>query len=301
VVWIGEERVRELLRMEELIPAMRQALIDFSAGHVTQPVRTILALPEHGGLWGLMPAIYGDVMGIKLVMVYENNARHGLPTHLATIQLFRASTGEPLATMDGRLITEMRTAAVSAVATRLLAPQQARTLAILGSGVQARSHARALRMVRSFDDVRVWSPNAEHCARCAAEIGARAAASAEEAVRGADVVVTATHAKEPVLRGEWLGHDTYVNAIGGLPATRRELNNAVMLGAIVVESRAAASVESGDIVRSGAQIYGELGELLNGTRSLPAERRIVFKSVGIGVEDVAAAGLVYRAETRGGV
>ncbi|MCU1259295.1 MAG: Ornithine cyclodeaminase [Bryobacterales bacterium] len=295
---IDEARVRELLSLEELIPAMERALIDFSAGRVTQPVRSILTIPEHGGFWGLMPAVYGDLMGVKLVMAYERNAQIGLPTRLATIQLFRASTGEPLALMDGRLITELRTAAVSAVATRLLSSPSARTIAILGSGVQARSHARAMRMVRDFGDVRVWSPTAENARRCAVEIGGRAMESAEAAVRGADVVVTATHAAAPVLRGEWLGEATYVNAIGGLPATRRELDDEVMRGVVVVESRAAAGMESGDIVQAGATIYAEIGELLAGTRAMPVRGRVVFKSVGIGVEDLAAAGIVYGKDTR---
>jgi ornithine cyclodeaminase/alanine dehydrogenase-like protein (mu-crystallin family) len=292
---LDEARVGELLRMEDLEPAIEQALIDFSAGRAVQPVRSVLAIPGQEAWWGLMPAIYGDLMGIKLVMVYPRNAQSGLSTHQATIQLFRASTGEPLALMDGRLITEMRTAAVSAVATRLLSAPGARTLAILGSGVQARSHARALRSVRDFDDIRIWSPTPENARRCADEVGARAMTSAAEAVRGADVVVTATHSVHPVLHGDWLGEHTYVNAIGGLPAARRELDNATMRGVVVVESRAAASVESGDIVQSGAPIYAELGELLAGARPMPAGCRVVFKSVGIGVEDLAAAALVYRA------
>ncbi len=210
---------------------------------------------------GLHAAIRGATMAVKQVMVYEGNARLGC-THLATIQLFRAATGELLANMDGGLITELRTAAVSAVATRLLSPESSCVLAVLGSGVQARAHASALRLVRHFDDVRVWSPNAAHARNCAEHIGARAMVSAEDAVRGADVVITATHAAEPVLRGAWLGERTYVNAIGGLPVPRRELDDETMRGWVVVDSRAAASRESGDIAGSGALIYAELGELL---------------------------------------
>ena len=187
----SEEQVRGLLRLEDLIPAMERALIDFSAGRIRQPVRSVVPVPEHGGLWGLMPAVCGDVLGIKLVTVYEGNAGRGLPTHQAAIELFRSATGEPLATMDGRLITELRTAAVSAVATRLLAKPDARILAILGSGVQARAHARALRLVRPFEEIRLWSRTREHAARCAEEIGAKAM-DAEAAVRDADVVVTVT-------------------------------------------------------------------------------------------------------------
>lgn len=288
---IGEERVRELLHYAELIPAMERALLDFSAGRVTQPVRTILPVPEHGGFWGLMPCIYGNWLGIKIVTFYPGNARDRRHTHNAVVQLFRADTGEPVAAVDARLVTEMRTAAVSAVATRVLAPRDAKVLAILGSGVQARSHAWALRMVREFREVRLWSPNAERARGCAGEISARLMASAEDAVRGADVVVTATAAETPILRGAWLGERTFVNAIGGIPAPRRELDDEAMRGAIVVESREAAMKESGDVVGSGAQIYAELGEVLAGVKPAP-QGRVVFKSVGIAVEDVAAAGLV---------
>jgi|SRR5579884_376561 len=189
IPFLDEAAVRKALRWETLIPALEEALVDFSAGRVLQPVRMSMHIREHRAFFGLMPAVYRDVMGAKLVTVYPDNGARGLPTHLAVIQLFRADTGEPLAAMDGRLITEMRTAAVSAIATRLLARADARALAILGSGVQAHAHVEALRLVRRFDDLRVWSRTPEHARRFAGETGARAL-SAEEAVRGADVVVT---------------------------------------------------------------------------------------------------------------
>lgn len=294
---IPEERVRELLRYEDLIPAMERALVDFSEGRVEQPVRTILPVAAHGGFWGLMPAVYNGLLGIKIVTFYPGNAATGKHTHHAVVQLFGAETGEPLAAVDARLLTEMRTAAVSAVATRALAPPDARVLAILGSGVQARSHATALRMVREFREVRVWSQNAERAQRCAEEIGGMAMARAEEAVRGADVVATATSSSDPVLRGAWLGERTYVNAIGGIPAPRRELDDDVMQGAVVVESREAAAKESGDIAGSSAAIYAELGELVAGRKEMP-RGRVVFKSVGIAVEDVAAAGLIVQCTSK---
>jgi len=293
MICLDEEQVRRLLRFEDLIPAMEKALIDFSAGRSRQPVRSILTIPEHGGLWGLMPAVCGDVMGIKLVTVYEGNAKRGLPTHQATIEIFCSGTGEPLATMDGRLITEMRTAAVTAVATRLLAKRDAHVLAILGSGVQARAHAQALRIVRPFDEIRLWSRTPEHAERCAKEIGAKAM-DAGTAVRGADVVVTVTYAAEPVLRGQWLSPGALVNAVGAVGMQKRELDNDAMLATVVVDSRAAAVQESGDVVLSGASVHAELGELLAGTRPFPASGdRVVFKSLGLAVEDVAAAKLVW--------
>ena len=184
---LNEEKVRSLLRMEELIPAMAGALRDLSAGKVVQPLRQVLSITEHGGFFGVMPA-YGGALGAKLVTFFPDN--EGLPTHHAMILLFRPETGEPLVTMDGRLITEMRTAAVSAVATNLLARRETGVLAILGSGVQARSHLEALRLVRHFREVRVWSPR--RAPEFAREHGVIASASAEEATRGAEVIVVAT-------------------------------------------------------------------------------------------------------------
>ena len=289
-----ESRVRALLHFDTLIPAMERALTDLSAGRVQQPVRSILPVPDHAGRFGLMPAVYGDVLGAKQVMVYPGNAQRGLPTHLATVHLFRATTGEPLATFDGRLITEMRTAAVSAVATKLLARPNARVLAILGSGVQARSHVQALRLVRPFDEIRVWSPTADHARRFAGEIGGTAM-PAEDAVRGADVVVTVTGSGEPVLRGAWLSEGAHVNAVGAVGPARRELDDDAMRGAVVVDSREAALVESGDILLAKALIYAELGALLARTVPLPRARTTVFKSLGVAVEDIAAARLVYEA------
>ena len=202
---LDEEQVRDLLSYEELIPAMEQALIRFSSGSIEQPVRSLLMVPEHEGIFGMMPAVDGDVIGIKLVLVYEKNAELGLPTHQAIIQLFSAKTGEPLASMDGRLITEMRTAAVSAVATKLLSPPDAKVLAVLGTGVQARAHIRALRLVRTFDEIRVWGRTPEHAQRVADELGVLAVLDLEQAVRGADVVVSVAHVNDPLVRGEWLG------------------------------------------------------------------------------------------------
>src|SRR5438094_4351411 len=194
---LDEEQVRRHLRMAELIPAMEKALIDFSRGKVTQPVRSVISVDPPGGFLGLMPALTPDGLGLKAVTFYPSNAERGIPTHMATIFLVDPETGTPLAVMDGRLITEMRTAAVSAAATKLLAPSDAKILAILGSGVQAHSHFEALQLVRHFKEIRVWSPTREHAERFAKEIGAKAT-SAEEAVRDADVIVTATNSKTPI-------------------------------------------------------------------------------------------------------
>ena len=289
---LDEERVRAVLSYDELIPAMRRALMEFSAGRVMQPVRTVMRVAEHGGWFATMPAVCGGVMGAKLVTFYPGNAGTGRHTHDAVIQLFSAETGEPLAVMDGRLITEMRTAAVSAVAVDVLASRYATTLAILGSGVQARAHVKALSRVRSFTEKRVWTRTRERAQRFADDVGARVC-GVEEAVDGADVVLTLTSATEPVLEGRWLSEETMVCAVGAVTPERRELDDEAMRGAVVVESREAAQREPGDIVSSGAQITAELGELLAERERGKLRGPVVFKSVGIAVEDVAAARLVW--------
>jgi len=288
---LDEEAVRALLRMDELIPAMANALADLSRGKVVQPMRVMMPVGDHGGFLGLMPA-YGGALGAKLVTFYPSN--EGVPTHHALVLLFRPETGEPLVTMDGRLITEMRTAAVSAVATKLLARPEASVLAILGSGVQARSHLEALRLVRAFREIRVWSPrNARAFAR---QLGVHAADSAAEAVRGADVVVVATTSRVPVLFGQWLSPGTHINAVGAPRPTWRELDDEILRTArIYVESREAATRESGDIIAAG-RVDAEIGEVVTGAMRgrESAGELTLFKSVGVAVEDVVTADLVYR-------
>ena len=293
VLFLDEEQVRQHLRMADLIPAMEKALIDFSAGKVTQPVRSVITVDPPGGFLGLMPALTPDGLGLKAVTFYPSNAERGIPTHMATIFLVDPETGRPLAVMDGRLITEMRTAAVSAAATKLLAPRDPKVLTILGSGVQARSHVEALRLVRRLEQIRVWSPTKVHAERFAKEINAKAM-SAEDAVRGADVIVTATNSKTPVLKGSWLKPGCHVNAIGACRPDWRELDDDVMRSVVYVDSREGAMKESGDIILSGATIYSELGEALAGKVPLRADETTIFKSLGMAVEDIAAAMLVYR-------
>ena len=291
--YIDEEKVRSVLRMDALIAAVEQALIDFSAGRVAQPARQMLTVEPQGGYFGAMPAAGTIGMGAKLVTFYPGNAALGLPTHLALVLLFNPGTGEPLALLDGRLITEMRTSAASAVATRALAKRETSVLAILGSGVQARSHVEALRLVRDFAEIRIWSRTPAHAERLAAEIGGKAM-TAEAAVREADVVVTATSSLEPVLRGAWLKPEAHVNAVGWRGPRGRELDDEAMRRAVVVaDSTEAVLRESGDVLLSGASIHAELGEVLAGTKRVPPGRPTVFESVGIAVEDIAAAKLVY--------
>ena len=298
-LFLNEEQVRQHLRMADLIPAMEKALIDFSAGKVTQPVRSVIKVDVAAatGFLGLMPALTPSGLGLKAVTFYPSNTERGIPTHMATIFLVDPETGAPLAIMDGRLITEMRTAAVSAAATKLLAPTEAKILAILGSGVQAHSHAEALRLVRQFEEIRVWSPTREHAEQFATEIGAKSM-PAEEAVRGADVIVTATSSKTPVLHGSWLKSGCHVNAVGASRPDWREMDDEAMANVVFVDSREGAMKESGDVILSGAKIYAELGEAFAGKIPSRASETTIFKSLGMAVEDIAAATLVYRSATK---
>ena len=298
-LFINEEQVRQHLRMADLIPAMEKALIDFSAGKVIQPVRSVIKVDVAAatGFLGLMPALTPSGLGLKAVTFYPSNTERGIPTHMATIFLVDPETGAPLAIMDGRLITEMRTAAVSAAATKLLAPTEAKILAILGSGVQAHSHAEALRLVRQFEEIRVWSPTREHAEQFATEIGAKSM-PAEEAVRGADVIVTATSSKTPVLHGSWLKSGCHVNAVGASRPDWREMDDEAMANVVFVDSREGAMKESGDVILSGAKIYAELGEAFAGKIPSRASETTIFKSLGMAVEDIAAATLVYRSATK---
>jgi thiomorpholine-carboxylate dehydrogenase len=300
-MYLSEHDVRAVLTYEALIPAIRQALIDYSAGLVEQPPRAILragnAEGPRNGWFAVMPVIHGDVMGVKTVTFFPGNAEVGLHTHMAVIELLSRATGEPLAMMDGRLITEMRTAAVSAVALEALASPDVRSLGILGSGVQARSHLQALRMVRpALVDLRIWSRNPANAERLAAETGARAV-SIEEAA-STDVVLTATASPEPVLRGKWLAPNALVLAVGAVGAHLRELDDQAILDSwLIAESRQGVEREAGDVVLSGARVKAEIGEILAdpATAALPHGGRIVFKSVGMAIEDLVAARLVWQA------
>jgi thiomorpholine-carboxylate dehydrogenase len=293
-MYLDEDSIRALLRWDQLIATMEEALAGFSLGRVLQPVRNMLTIEEGKRYLGIMPAVAEDAMGAKLVSFYPGNAGIGVPTHSAMILLFNPETGEPLAVMDGGLITEMRTAAVSAAATKRLAAPDSRVLALLGSGVQARAHLQALRQVRSFAEVRVWSRAAEHAERFARQHKIKAM-PAEAAVRGADVIVTATNALEPILKGGWLKPGAHINAVGSPRPAWRELDDNAMANTLIVDSRDAVLQESGDVILSNAPIYAELGEILAGVKEAPTAVTTVFKSVGLAIEDLAAAKLVYDA------
>jgi alanine dehydrogenase len=297
--FLDEDAVRARLQMPDLIDAMERAPVEFSTGRVQQLVCTILQFGVEKSLFGLMPSYVPSLpaLGAKLVTVCAGNAGRGLGTHQAIIVMLDPVTGVAEAILDGRYITEMRTAAVSAVSARLLARADARVLGILGSGVQASSPLEALRLVREFREVRVWSPNADRLRQFADETGMRAMESAEAVVRGADVVVTVTASTTPVVQNEWVSDGTHVIAVGSCLPWQRELDPALVARSrLVVDSRDAALKEAGDVVMGIAEgrwtadhIAAELGELP--TRRNDSEIT-VFKSLGLAVEDIFAAHLV---------
>ncbi len=317
---LTEQHVHALLPMSDLIPAMESALAKFSGGEVLQPIRSVLTVGPTKAYYGLMPAYVPSpsAMGAKIVTVFGDNHKKGLPSHLATILLLDPETGALIALMDGRYITEARTAAVSAVSARFLARAAASKLAILGSGVQARSHLEALQHVRQLKEVRIWSPKpqsrrqfVDDMSRTVA-VPITAADSAEAAVRDADLIVLATSSKTPVIEDAWVGPGAHVMCVGACRPDQREMDpGLVQRGRLYVDSRAAAVVEAGDIVMNitegyfdASHIRGEIGELVLGRvpgRAANADVTI-FKSLGMAVEDVVAADLVFRraAETGAG-
>ena len=312
VLVLSRADVESLLDPGELIDALATAMTDLSAGRASMPNRVAALVPERDALLGAMPGYVPSLgaLAAKLVTLFPRNADGPLPTHQALLGAFDPETGEPLALIDGTEITALRTGAGSALSTRLLARADARVLAIAGTGVQARAHARAVPLVRDFDEVRVAGRDPAKAERLADELReaglpARAAPSFEQAIRGADVVCATTHALEPVVRRDWLAPGTHVTSVGYNTAGR-ELDDATVAAAlVVVESRATALADppagANDLIepmRAGVigrdHVHAEIGELVSGARPgrTSAEQITLYKSVGVGVQDAAAAALV---------
>lgn len=316
---LTEQDVTQVLSMDDLIDSMATALTRFSAGEAVQPVRPVISIEPVKSFMAVMPAYIANppALGTKLVTVFHDNAAKGLPSHLGTIVLMDPTTGALVAVMDGRYITEARTAACSAVSSRLLAATGASSLALIGSGVQARSHLEALGRVHPLKDVRVWSPNTAHLREFVDEMRSRttasltASGSAADAVRGADIVVLVTASPTPVIEAGWVKPGAHVISVGATRPDQREINPTLTEKArFFVDSREAALVECGDIVMGVAEqrfgidhIAGELGAAVAGT--IPgrqsADRITIFKSLGMAVEDVVAANLAYRRATERGI
>ena len=318
-VMLGENDVRTVLSMDDLITVMESALERFSAGSVRQPLRSVLEVAGRHAFFGVMPAFIDGTapsLGTKLVSVYHSNLALGLPSHLATIVLFEPDTGALRAVIDGRFITEARTAAASAAATNHLARPEARVLAVFGSGVQARSHIDALLRVRPIEEVRIWGRDPGHVDSLIAELTPRVRArllrveTARDAARGADVIALVTASREPVLLRAWVADGTHICAVGACRPDQREMDTALVKdGRVFVDSRVGALAEAGDVVipiKEGAidasHIAGEIGDVCGGR--VPGRRNAseitIFKSLGMAVEDVAAAQLAFeRASERG--
>ena len=299
--------VEALLDLDALVDALAEALTDLSAGRVSMPSR-IAAFSGHG-LLGVMPAYLpsANLLETKLVTLFEGNAGTELPTHQAAIAVFDPERGAMTALMDGTYITATRTAAGSALSTRLLAREDARVLAVCGTGVQAQTHAQAVSRMREFDEIRIAGRDRAKAETLATEIGGIAADSFEQAVRGADVVSATTHSAEPVVRHEWLAPGAHVTSVGINP-DGAELEDRLVAGAdVFVESRDAVLAPfpagANDLRGLDAERLTELGEVLAGTRPgrTNAEQITAYKSVGVGVMDAAAAALVLKAAAEQGV
>lgn len=313
---LSRREVEELLDLDELIDALADAMADLSAGRASVPDRIGALVPEREGLLAAMPGYTpsAGALASKLVTLFPGNAGTALPTHQAVIAVFDPDNGRPAALLDGTAITAIRTGAGSALATRLLAREDAGSIAILGTGVQARSHARAVTRVRAFKELRLAGRDHAKAEALAGELegeldlAVRAVATWEEACDGADVVCATTHAFEPVLRREWLAPGAHVTSVGYNPRGR-EIDDATVADAlVVVESRAAALAPvpagSNDLLQpiergliSADHVHAEIGELVEGLRSGrdSSEQITLYKSVGVAVQDGAAAALVMRA------
>jgi ornithine cyclodeaminase len=314
---LGGADVRRLLPMGDCIALMRRTMIDVSAGRAEIPLRTVMPVPGAKGLMGLMPgALEGAGFGIKLVSLYPGNPAAGLSSHLGLVILFEPDHGRPVALIDAAEVTAIRTAAVSGLATGLLARDDADDLAILGSGEQAASHIEAMLCVRHVRRVRVWSRTAAHAEAFARRAGERhgleieTAPSVRHAVAGADLVCTTTGAREPILEGAWLAPGAHVNAVGSSIPDTAEIDAELLLAArFFVDFRPSAEAEAGEYRRARAagfigpeHIVGEIGELAAGLvqgRRSPQEITL-FKSLGVSAEDLAVARfLLDRAQEKG--
>ncbi|MCY3905937.1 MAG: ornithine cyclodeaminase family protein [Anaerolineaceae bacterium] len=313
---INAAEVRQLLPMAACMDAMETALKQLGRGEAQNPLRSANWLADNRGILLAMPALTEEAMAIKVITVMPGN--HGTPydSHMGAVILFDSQYGRPLALMDATEITAIRTAAVSGVATRALAREDAGDLAILGTGVQARSHLQAMLEARPLRRVRVWSRGEAHRAAYVQwasdelDVEVESAGSAESAVKGADLICTTTAATEPVLRGVWLSPGAHINAVGASTATTRELDSQAMaMVSHFVDRRESALDESGDYLiplKEGAigddHIRAELGEVLLGRapgRSNDDEITL-FNSLGLAVEDLASAQLIYREARRRG-
>ncbi len=290
--FIDEAQIEAVLDWGPLMDVLERAMSAFSAGQVAQPVRQLVQVPGHDAIIAAMPAV-GEAMAVKVVTLYHANAGTGIPTHQAVILVFNKENGSPLAVLDGRLITEMRTAAGSAAAARKLAVRDRAVVTIMGNGVQARSHVEAFAEVTEYEELRLWSRNEARGKALAEEVGATYIANAEQAVRDADIVACTTSAKEPIVKGAWLKAGAFVTSVGWNTIDGRELDDAAMANTVIVESYDAARDQAGNIRGSGCEIFAEIGEVYTGAKIVPEGSTVIYDSVGMAIMDVVAAKLAY--------
>ena len=312
VLVVNGSEVRTLLPMDECIDVMSDALAALARSEAMVPLRQIMWLPEKVGALGMMPGYISgiDAVGLKVITVFPGNHGTRFDSHQGAVLLFEATHGQLLAIMDATTITAIRTAAVSGVATRLLAREDAESLAILGSGVQAGTHLAAMLHSRPIQKVRVWSRDAAHAQRFAEReskrhgIAINVMTSVQDAVKECDIICTTTSAREPILRGEWITPGTHINAVGSsVPFTRELDSTAVKIARLFVDRRESALNEAGDFLLARKEgiiedthIVGEIGEIMigeiDGRRT--SDEITLFKSLGLGIEDLAAANHIYR-------
>ena len=310
---LSHAQVLELLPIKECIAVMREALIALAAGEAHQPLRTIIRPPDASGVMGLMPAYMSGgraAFGLKAICVFPGNPAKGKDAHQGAALLFSAETGDLLAIINASAITAIRTASVSAVATDLLARLDACNLAIIGSGVQARSHLVAMSQVRIIKRCRIASRHIEHARKFSEEMRAdfsfrlEPVGTVDEALEGADLIVTATTAVEPIVRREWLLAGAHLNVVGSSTPNAREVDSETMAAAsLFVDRRESTINEAGDYlfaVRDGVigpdHIRAEIGEVLRGDKPgrTSQEEITLFKSLGLAIEDLFAAEYAYR-------
>jgi len=309
---LSESQVKDLIDLDELIAALEKVHIQYSTGKAVMPVRLVVPLPQVQGRITSMPGFLNEdrALGMKVVTYFQDNPKKNLPAILATILLFSAATGKMVAVMDGGYITAIRTACASALATNALANANAPVLGILGAGVQARAHILALTRVRELSLIKLYSPSGKSALSIEAELEQQCGVpievvnSPQHAVQDSDLVVTVTTAKEPIVKSEWIKPGAHINAVGSHRPDLREIDGAMLkLAKVVVDSREAIMAECGDILLalkensiSESDIHGEIGEVLVGSKTGRSNAREItlYKSVGVAIQDVATAQLVYR-------
>jgi len=307
ILVLSEHDVRQLLDMESCVEAMEEVLSALARGELFQPLRFVARPPEANGFVGLMPAHRaGDhpAYALKEIVVTPDNPTRGLDAHQGTVLLHDGGTGELIAVLNASPVTEIRTAAVSAVATRALARADAERVAILGAGVQARAHVHAMRAVLDDPDIRIWARNLDAAEKLASEVDAVVSPSPDAALLGAEVVCTTTSSSQPIVERRWLGPGAHINAVGSsIPAARELDTQTVAESSLFVDWRESTLNEAGDYLIAKAEsgigpdhIKAELGEVLVGMHPGREDEGelTVFKSLGIAVEDLAAAELVVR-------